>query len=171
MKNIFEGKHILITGAGRGLGAAFAVSLADLGAKVILAGRNAEHLGALAEAIRLRCGTAPDKVVLDLADISQTTLFAKRWRDEKHPLDMLFNNGSTWLSGTMEDHDAYAINSTITANVTGTLLLTRGLLPLLKASGLGDIINIISTSGLTNTPLQGASIAFIASKHAQGRHD
>ena len=50
---------------------------------------------------------------------------------------------------------------------TGTLLFTRGLLKPLEASGAGDILNIISVSGLPNVPLSGASVAFIAAKHGQ----
>ena len=162
-----KGKRVFITGAGRGLGAAFAVVLSDLGADVTIAGRNPENLYSLAESIRLRNGKAPETVVLDLADISQTTLFAKKWRDEKRPLDMLINNGASWLSGPMDSHDALAIVNTITANVTGTLLLTRGMLPLLKASPKADIVNMISISGMHHVPLQGASVAYIASKHGQ----
>lgn len=167
MDSAVKGKNVFITGAGRGLGAAFAVVLSDLGAKLTLAGRNPENLGALAESIRLRSGTAPETVALDLADVSQVTLYAKRLRDEQRSLDILINNGATWLSGPMDSHDAYAINATITANVTGTLLLTRGLLPLLKASATPDIVNMISVSGMHNVPLQGASVAYIASKHGQ----
>jgi short-subunit dehydrogenase len=163
----FSGKHIFITGAARGLGAAFAVILADQGANLTLAARNIESLKALAESIRLRTGKAPETMALDLADVSQVTLFAKRWRDEGRNLDILINNGATWLAGDMTSHDAYAINAAITANVTGTLLLTRGLLPLLEKSGAGDILNIVSVSGMHNVPLQGAAVAFVASKHGQ----
>lgn len=162
-----KGKRVFITGAARGLGAAFAVVLADMGAKPVLTARNIEPLSSLAESIRLRTGTAPEYHALDLADVSQVTLFAKKWRDEKQPLDILINNAATWLSGPMESHDAYAIQQTITANVTGTLLLTRGLLPLLKASPAADIVNVVSVSGMSNVPLQGASVAYVASKHGQ----
>jgi short-subunit dehydrogenase len=138
-----------------------------MGAHVTIAGRNPENLYAIVESIRLRNGTAPDVVPMDMADISQVTLFAKKCRDENRPLDILINNAATWLSGPMDSHDAYAIASTITANVTGTLLLTRGLLPLLKKSSAADIVNIVSVSGMFNVPLQGASVAYIASKHGQ----
>jgi short-subunit dehydrogenase len=141
--------------------------LSDLGAHVTIAGRNPENLYAIAESIRLRNGTAPDVVAMDMSDISQVTLFAKKCRDENRPLDILINNAATWLSGPMDSHDAYAINATITANVTGTLLLTRGMLPLLKKSSSADIVNIVSVSGMFNVPLQGASVAYIASKHGQ----
>jgi short-subunit dehydrogenase len=162
-----KGKHIFITGAGRGLGAAFAVVLADQGAILTLTGRSTENLKVIAESIRLRTGTAPETIMLDLADISQVTLLAKKWRDENRKLDVLINNGAHWLSGDLQANDAYAIASAITGNVTGTLLLTRGLLPLLENSGAGDIVNIVSISGMANVPLQGAAVAYIASKHGQ----
>jgi short-subunit dehydrogenase len=165
--DIVKSKHVLITGAGRGLGAAFAVVLSDLGAKVTISGRSPENLYSLAESIRLRTGVKPETVSLDMSDVSEVTTFAKKWRDENHPLDILVNNAATWLSGPMHSHDALAIAQTITANVTGTLLLTRGLLSLLKTSDAADILNMVSVSGMSNVPLQGASVAYIASKHGQ----
>jgi short-subunit dehydrogenase len=166
MDNI-KGKHIFITGAGRGLGAAFAVVFSDLGARVTISGRNPENLYSLAESIRLRTSSKPETVVMDMSDISEVTTFAEKCRDENRPLDILINNAATWLSGPMDSHDALAISQTITANITGTLLLTRGLLPLLKKSKAADIVNMVSISGMENVPLQGASIAYIASKHGQ----
>ncbi len=163
----FKNKHILITGAGRGLGAAFAVVLADLGAHLTLTARNTENVKALSESIRLRTGYSPTTFKLDLSDAGDVTQLAKKFRDDARPLDILINNAATWLPGAMTDHDAYAISTTIASNITGTLLLTRGLLPLLEHSGAGDIMNIVSVSGMVNVPLQGASVAYIASKHGQ----
>lgn len=163
----FAGKHVIVTGAGRGLGAAFAVILADQGAEVTMTGRNTENLASLAESIRLRTGKRPETITLDMADVSQVTLLAKQMRDEERPLDILINNAAQWLSGNMDEHDAYAISQAITGIVTGTLLLTRGLIPLLEKSGAGDILNILSVSGVTNSPLLGASVAYYAAKHGQ----
>ncbi|MBM3519448.1 MAG: SDR family NAD(P)-dependent oxidoreductase [Alphaproteobacteria bacterium] len=163
----FAGKRVFITGAGRGLGAALAVILADAGARLILTGRNAENLAVTAEAIRLRCGQRPETVALDLSDAGEVTRLAKRFRDQGEPIDILINNGAQWLPGRMDAHDALAISATIAGAVTGTLLLTRGLLPLLEASGCGDILNIVSISGLPNAGLGEASVAFYAAKHAQ----
>jgi short-subunit dehydrogenase len=163
----FKGKRIIVTGAGRGLGAAFAVTFADHGAEVIMTGRSMENMNSLAESIRLRTGTRPETIQMDLADISQVTLLAKKMRDEGTPVDILINNGAQWLSGPMDSHDALAITTTITGNIAGTLLFTRGLLPLLEKSGAGDILNMVSISGMPNVPMQGASVAYIASKHGQ----
>jgi short-subunit dehydrogenase len=163
----FDGKRIIITGAGRGLGAALAITLADKGADLLLTGRSRENLTAVAEAIRNRTGRKPDLQLLDMADPSAVTLFAKGLRDAGRPVDVLVNNAAQWLPGRMTEHDALAISQTIAGNVTGTLLLTRGLVPLLEASGAGDIMTIVSISGLPNARLQSASVAFAASKQAQ----
>lgn len=163
----FQGKRIIITGAGRGLGAAFAVILADQGAEVIMTGRNRENLNVLAESIKDRTAKRPELHSLDMADIGAVTLFAKQLRDEGRPIDILINNAAQWLPGKMDEHDAYAIQQTITGIVTGTLLLTRGLIPMLEKSGAGDIMYIVSISGIANTPLLGASVAYYAAKHGQ----
>ena len=161
------GKTVVVTGAGRGLGAAFSCILAEIGARVIMTGRNPEALGATAEAIRTRYGTRPRTENLDLSDPGAVTRWAKGMRDAGDPIDVLINNGAQWLKGPMDSHDAYSIVSTITSGVTGTLLLTRGLLPLLEASGAGDILTIVSTAGLPNASLSGTSVAFLAAKHGQ----
>jgi NADP-dependent 3-hydroxy acid dehydrogenase YdfG len=163
----FSGKTAVITGAGRGLGAAFAVVLADLGARVILAGRNMENLKVMAEHIRARSGERPDVLHFDLADPGAVTQTAKAMRDAMETLDILINNGAPWLPGAMTEHDAHAIVTTIGATVTGTLLFTRGLIPPLERSGAGDILNIVSISGLPNFPLHGAAVAYKAAKYGQ----
>jgi short-subunit dehydrogenase len=163
----FKGKRVVVTGAGRGLGAAFAITFADLEAQVIMAGRNTEMLTSTAEAIHLRCGRRPEILKFDLADPGEVTRTAKKMRDQMQSIDILINNGAQWLPGKMTEHDAFDIVGTIGSAVTGTLLFSRGLLPLLEGSGAGDILNIISISGLPNVPLHGASVAFLAAKHGQ----
>src|SRR4029078_1900568 len=163
----FTGKIVVITGAGRGLGAAFAVVLAELGAEAIMTGRNTEQVTTMAEAIGQRTGKRPQTLVFDLADPGEVTLTAKKMRDEMPSIDILINNGAHWLPGRMDEHDAYAIVSTISSGVSGTLLFTRGHTKPLEASGAGDTLNIISISGLPNVQRQGESIAFHAAKHGQ----
>ena len=167
MADNFSGKTVVITGAGRGLGAAFACVLTSLGARVLMTGRNPEALNATAEAIRIHFGTRPLTQHLDLSDPGEVTRWGKTMRDAGDPIHVLVNNGAQWSSGTMDSHDAYSIVTTINSAVTGTLLLTRGLLPLLELSGAGDILTIVSTSGLPNAALGRASVAFLAAKHGQ----
>src|SRR4026208_2172396 len=124
----FTGKITVITGAGRGLGAAFAVILADLGADVIMTGRNTEQVTTAAEAIGLRTGKRPQTIIFDPADPSQVTLNAKQMRGGRAKIDILISKCAQWLPGRMDEHDAYAIVGTIASGVTGTLLFTRGLI-------------------------------------------
>jgi short-subunit dehydrogenase len=167
MSNPVRGKHVLITGAGRGLGAAYAVIFSEMGAKVIIAGRDASRLKSVAEAIRMRSGKAPETVQLDLSEISEVSAFAQSWCAAGRPLDILLNNAATWLAGGLDSHSADQIAGTIVANVAGTLVLTRGLLPALRQSAAADIVNVVAISGMTHVPLQTASIAMVASKYGQ----
>ncbi len=162
-----KGKRILITGAARGLGAAFATVLADAGAHIIMTGRLTETLEGTAEAIRLRCGSKPETHLLDLADGGSVNEFGEMITKAHPKLDVLINNGAQWLSGSMADYDAYSVVSTINAAATGSFLLTRKLLPSLLATGAGDIVNIVSTSGIANSALQTAAVPFYMAKHAQ----
>ncbi len=162
-----EGKKILITGAARGLGAAFATVLADAGAQIIMTGRLTEMLEGTAEAIRLRCGSKPETHLLDMADSGRVNEFGETIAKAHPKLDILINNAAQWLSGSIGEYDAYSAVNTINAAVTGSFLLTRQLLPSLMATGAGDILNIVSTSGIANTALQTAAVPFYMAKHAQ----
>lgn len=162
-----KGKRVLVTGAARGLGAAFACVMADAGAHVIMTGRLTEMLESTAESIRLRTGTKPETHLLDLAETGAANEFGELIAARYPKLDILINNGAQWLAGRMDEYDAYAAVNTINSAATGTFLLTRKLVPSLEASGAGDILNIVSISGIQNGPLQSAAIPFKMAKHAQ----
>jgi short-subunit dehydrogenase len=162
-----KGKTVLVTGAARGLGAAFACVLAEAGCHVIMTGRLTEQLTSTAEGIRLRTGHKPETHLLDLAETGAANVFGEQIAAAYPKLDILINNGAQWLAGNMDEYDAYAVNTTINAAATGTFLLTRKLVPSLAASGAGDIVNIVSTSGIANRPNSGASVAYRMAKHAQ----
>jgi len=162
-----NGRRVFITGAGRGLGAALALTLADLGAEVTLAARDPAALDKVANAIVSRSSAKPETIVLDLADAKAVTALTAQWRAERRALDILINNASMWQSGDFESGSDEDLISLVNANVTGTMLLTKGLLPLLKASPAADIITVVSVSGMPQAEQQEASVAFVASKAAQ----
>lgn len=164
---LLKGKTVLVTGAARGLGAAFACVLAQAGCNIIMTGRLTEMLTGTAEAIRLRTGITPETHLLDLADTGAANAFGEQMAKAHPKLDILINNGAQWLAGAMDDYDAYAAINTINSAATGTFLLTRKLIGPLEASGAGDIVNIVSTSGIQDTALQAAAIPFYMAKHAQ----
>jgi short-subunit dehydrogenase len=162
-----KGKTVLVTGAARGLGAAFACVLAKAGCNVIMTGRLTEQLTSTAEGIRLQSGHSPETHLLDLAETGAANAFGEKIAAAYPKLDILINNGAQWLAGRMDDYDAYSVNTTINAAATGTFLLTRKLVPSLEASGAGDIVNIVSTSGIANRPNSGAAVPYRMAKHAQ----
>jgi NAD(P)-dependent dehydrogenase (short-subunit alcohol dehydrogenase family) len=82
-------------------------------------------------------------------------------------IDVLINNGAPWLPGSIEDLADADIAATIAAAVTGTVLITKGLLPGLRRSSAADIVTIVSTAGLPGQNLGSASAAFHAAKHGQ----
>ena len=162
-----DGAVAVITGAGRGLGAALAMTLADAGSQVILCGRNEAALRVIGETIKLRTGRASAAVVLDLADrLSIDTAVANI--TAAYPLiDILVNNAAAWLERSPDPHSAEEVLSVVTATVSGTFLLTQGLLPLLRKSACPDVVTIGSVNALPNAPLRTVSVPFYAAKHAQ----
>jgi NADP-dependent 3-hydroxy acid dehydrogenase YdfG len=161
----FKDKQVVITGAGRSLGAALAIVLADARANVILLGRTPETLSATANAILSRTGKPPLIFHADMADKASVEQAAKDIL-EQTSVDILINNAAFWLAGGIHEVSSSDVFQTINSMLTGTILLTKALLPsLLKVDS--DIVNIVSISGLPNVALYGASSAFLAAKHGQ----
>ena len=105
--------------------------------------------------------------VLDLADPLLAAQCARDLAARPHGVDGLINNAATWQTGSLDEHDDAEIAAVINAHVTGTLLVTTALAPALIAAPAGDIVNIVSTSGLPNVPLDGTSVAIHVGKHGQ----
>jgi NAD(P)-dependent dehydrogenase (short-subunit alcohol dehydrogenase family) len=160
------GRRVVITGAGRGLGRALAIVAADRGGDVVLLARDAGALRQTAEAIAGRSGRAVLSAVCDLADPASIRDAADMVA-QTGAVDVLVNNGAPWLPGALEDLAEEEIARTVAAAVTGTILLTKALLPALKQSKAADIVTIVSTAGLLNGGGEGPSAAFHAAKHGQ----
>lgn len=161
-----SGRRVVITGAGRGLGRALAIKAADRGADVVLLGRDAVALQSVADAIRSRTGSSALVVPCDLAHRGSI-------RDACHTLlavspgvDVLVNNAATWLTGTLADQSESDIAMALAATVTGTVLVTKSLLPALRSSPAADVVTVVSTAGWTGWD-PGAASAFHAAKHGQ----
>lgn len=162
-----RGRRIAITGAGRGLGRALAIVAADHGAEIILLGRDVGALTIVADTIRERCERESMVVPCDLADPGSIGSACKAVLDNEPGVDVLINNGAPWLEGRLDDLSDAEIAATVSAAVTGTILVTKGLLPGLRQSKCPDIITIVSTSGVPGRDLGGGSVPFYAAKHGQ----
>ncbi|WP_274425548.1 SDR family oxidoreductase [Chelativorans sp. YIM 93263] len=160
-------KRVVITGAGRGLGAALAIILADMGCRPILCGRDDKALLSVHRVIAERVQHDAPIVELDLADAESVERAVRRIEGLATPVDMLINNGAMWLEAAHQPHPAEEVVATVNAAVTGTFLLTQGLLPLLRQSVTPDVVTIGSISGLPNAPLHSAAVPFYAAKRGQ----
>ncbi len=167
MGSELRGKVAVITGAGRGLGAAFALSLAELGCELVLCGRRAADLDDVAQRVLERGGSLPDHVILDLADPKSVEDAVTRIGGLKARVDILINNGAMWLEARREPYGEAEVLAVINAALSGTYLLVQGLHSLMEASQAPDVVTIGSISGLTNAPLHSASVPFYASKRGQ----
>ncbi|OLP53119.1 3-hydroxyacyl-CoA dehydrogenase [Rhizobium rhizosphaerae] len=155
-----DGRHALVTGAGSGIGAAIARTLASAGARVTLAGRQREPLDALAEEIGEASFVADGFDVTDAAAIARGLDAA---RAAFGPVSILVNNAGQAPSAPFEKTSAEMWNHVIGVDLTGVFQVTQAALPALKAHGEGArIINIASTAGLTGYAYVSA---YCAAKH------
>lgn len=162
-----EGKTIAITGAARGLGAALAIVAADRGMIPLLLGRNAAGIGVTADIIEKRTGRRPDAFVCDLAEPVSLAGAASKITSVAPQLDVLVNSGSQWVGGAFAAMTDAQIAAIVDSTVTGTMALTRRLLPLLLKRPEADIHTVVSMSGLPYARMRGSSVPFVAAKHAQ----
>lgn len=157
----------VVTGSGRGLGAALAIALAEAGCRPILCGRDPTGLERTAATILDRSGVESTIIALDLADAGSVSAAVAAIRARHESIDILINNGAMWLERGSEPHTSAEVLGVINAAVSGAYLLTQDLLPLLHRSARPDIVTIGSISGLPNAALQTAAVPFYAAKRAQ----
>ncbi len=158
------GKIAMVTGAGSGIGKASALALARAGYAVVLAGRRAEPIDAVALAIR-QAGGAALAVRADVGDPdSVAALFAKT-RETYGRLDVLFNNAGMGAPAVPLEELAFADwQKVVAANLTGVFLCTQAAFRIMKDQDPrgGRIINNGSISSHVPRPY---AIAYNATKH------
>jgi NAD(P)-dependent dehydrogenase (short-subunit alcohol dehydrogenase family) len=153
MSRILEGKLALVTGGGRGIGAAIARALAGAGARVLVCGRTSTEIEAVAKEIG---GVA---LRLDLTD--------RRATDEvlasAGHVDVLVNNAGVAESASYDRTTDAMWDRIIELDATAPFRVTRAFLPGMIKAGWGRIINIASNAGVSG---YGYTIAYCAAKHA-----
>ncbi len=161
------GRTILVTGAGRGLGRAFAEACAAAGAeRIVVADVRADWGEAAVEALA-RAGAKAVFLPVDLADPQSIEAFADKMGARYGHLDGLVNNGAiaTGIGGkTFEEIDIETWDKVMSVNVRGTWLMTKAMAPLLRKSTLGGrIVNVASDTALWGAP---RLLHYVASKGA-----
>jgi NAD(P)-dependent dehydrogenase (short-subunit alcohol dehydrogenase family) len=155
------GRHALVTGGSRGIGAAIATALAAEGARVTILGRDEEKLAALAS--QLGGASQALAVVADITDSTSIATAIASARRRFGSVHILVNNAGQAASAKFATMDEALWNRLLAVNLTGTFLCTRAVISDMLQSGYGRIVNIASIAGL-----RGAAYisAYAASKHA-----
>jgi 7-alpha-hydroxysteroid dehydrogenase len=142
-----DDKVAVITGGGRGLGAAIAVAFAEAGADVLIASRTQSQLEAVAEQVRA-VGRKAHIVTADLAHPEATAKLAEQAVEAFGKLDIVVNNVGGTMPNTLLTTSTKDLKDAFTFNVVTAHALTIAAVPLmLEHSGGGSIINITSTMG------------------------
>ena len=156
-ERFLSGKHAVVTGASRGIGAATALTLAAQGAHLTLMGRDQGALNKVSAAI-------PDSkaVICDVTDAAAVTRVFEA-AHKRAPVAILVNNAGMAQSAPFLRTDDAMLNQIFATNVMSAFRCTRAALPDMLAAGWGRVVNIASIAGL-----KGARYisAYAASKHA-----
>jgi len=155
------GQVAVITGAGRGIGAAIAHKLAEMGASVVLCGRTRSQLDSVAAQIAAAGGKA--KVVLcDVSDLASVEAASRAIRSTFAKLDILVNNaGIGGFTHALHTTDPAEWDRILNTNLRGVYFMIRAFAPMMIEARDGHIINISSIAGKNALP-NGA--AYAASK-------
>jgi len=160
-----DDRIVVVTGAGRGLGRAFAAACCEAGATVVVAEVDAET-GAATAAALAQAGHRAEFAPVDIASPSSVANLAERIARDFGRVDGLVNNAAlaTGIGGpTFDEIDVETWDRVMEVNVRGTWLVVRALAGLLRRSRAGRIVNLASDTALWGAP---RLLHYVASKGA-----
>lgn len=153
-----DARHALVTGGGRGIGAAIARRLAADGLRVTVLGRDPQAVRALA-------AEDPERrhaVTADVVDPAQLAEALANAEARFGPVQVLVNNAGQAESLPFLKTDPATWQRMLDVNLTGTMLCSQAVLPGMLAAGWGRIVNVASTAGLKGYAYV---TAYCAAKH------
>lgn len=142
-----EGKTAVVTGAGRGLGAAIATALSSAGARVVLIGRKREPLEEVSEVIAAAGGQAS----VETCDVADASAIASMMDAVGH-VDILVNNAGISHRAEFAEVSEAVWDEVMSVNLKGPFLATRAVLPGMIKRRAGKIINVVSVVGELGRP-------------------
>jgi len=134
----------LVTGGGQGIGAAICRRLATDGAQVIVADIQAETADACAQSICAANGMATP-MTCDISKAADVSELAEELRSRYGKIDILVNNAGILSASKWADMDEADFDRNVAVNLKGPYLMTKMLLPLIRPTGQGAIVNMSST--------------------------
>lgn len=141
-----EAKHVVITGAGSGLGASLALKYSEMGYHVTLLGRTVSKLRHIADKMNTENVSV---YTIDVSSAEEVSNVFAEIKEESGKIDVLVNNAGVGIFDDAENISTDAVDQMIDINLKGTIYCTQAVLPEMKERNEGTIIQVISTAGLT----------------------
>lgn len=165
----FSGRTALVTGAGRGIGQAIAVALAEQGARVAIVARHREQLELTARRIA-EAGGESHIVEADLGDLSSVPAVVKSVGAAFGGVDILVNNAATVapLAHT-EQLEAGGVEAALRLNIAAPILLAAATIDRMRDAGWGRIVHLSSGVAARPSAMIGATV-YTATKGAMEAH-
>lgn len=152
--------HAVVTGGGRGIGAAIATQLVANGYRVTVTGRDAHALDAFAA--KVGGSSVCQAVAMDVADRASVEAGMDAARTAFGPIALLVNNAGQAASAPFMKTDAALFERMLSVNLTGAFNCIQAVLPDMLAAQSGRVINVASTAGLVGYAYVSA---YVAAKH------
>jgi NAD(P)-dependent dehydrogenase (short-subunit alcohol dehydrogenase family)/enamine deaminase RidA (YjgF/YER057c/UK114 family) len=159
--NAVAGRVAVVTGAGRGIGAATARALANAGLSVVVAARHRDQIERQAAEL-VALGHEANAVVCDVTSEASVQALSRE-AAELGPVAVLVNNAGAAASMPLVRTSLEDWNRLMAVNATGAFLCTRAFLPGMIERQWGRVVNVASTSGLSGGKYLAA---YSAAKHA-----
>jgi 3alpha(or 20beta)-hydroxysteroid dehydrogenase len=152
-----SGKVAIVTGAARGMGAAFAQRLVEEGAKVMLT----DVLDEAGRATAQRLGDNARFLRHDVSSADEWTRVVQATEEAFGPVSVLVNNAGIVTLGPLETTDEATFRRMMDVNLVGTFLGMRSVIASMRKAGGGSMVNISSLAGMVGSPM---CIAYAATK-------
>ncbi len=160
--NMLQGRGAVVTGGGRGIGAATARRLAAAGAAVVVTARSQGEIDAVAAELRDQ-GAKALAIRCDVADEASVLAMAEQAREFLGTVDILVANAGIATSQPLKAIKLDEWNRIFAVNVTGVMLTTRAFAPAMAERRWGRVVVVASIAGLSGAKYIGT---YSASKHA-----